>query len=148
MPAPLVHGDIGLLVPPLVAQLLLHLRVRLDDVVHSRRAGEDRTVDDAHPVFRDHAHEFTVEALGFFYLATQYINIDTSFWRPYLECLPEPETLNTPFWFDDADLQWLAGSDVYQAYVERERVWRQYWEDGLKVIARAGVDTDPYTWSV
>lgn len=122
---------------------------KLIDIPHSLTLScLNAMVDDAHPEFRDHADEFTVEALGFFYLASQYIDIETSFWRPYLKCLPTPESLNTPFWFEDHDLQWLRGTDVHQAFIDREKIWRKYWEDGLEVMRRAGVNTKPYTWLV
>lgn len=106
-------------------------------------------VDDELPAFRDNAHSFTIEALGFFYLMSQYIHKEHSFWKPYLDLLPEPDNnLNTPFWFDKADLQWLHETDVAHSHIERENVWRAYWTDGIRVLARAGVDTMPYTWCV
>ncbi|KAL1297291.1 hypothetical protein AAFC00_004846 [Neodothiora populina] len=106
-------------------------------------------VDDAFPVFRSHAKQFTVEALTFFYLCAQYINIETSFWRPYLESLPSPASgYDTPLWFADDDRKWLEGTDLQPTSLAREAVWRTYWQDGIKILESEGIDVDPYTWDL
>ncbi|KAK1814118.1 hypothetical protein LTR12_011476 [Friedmanniomyces endolithicus] len=90
-------------------------------------------VDEDFPVFRERRHDFTIEALGFFYLMAQYIHRERSFWRPYLDTLPSPDSdLTTPLWFDDAeDLGWLHGTDVLHTMLARREVYERYYEDGL-----------------
>lgn len=103
--------------------------------------------DDAFPVFQKQAKSFTVEALSFFYLCAQYINKEASFWRPYLDTLPSPEQgYETPLWFDEEDRKWLEGTDLQPTSLARQAVWQQYWRDGVKVLASAGLDVAPYTW--
>jgi hypothetical protein len=102
-------------------------------------------VDDKFTAFRNRG--IPVEAIGHFYLVHQYINEETSFWKPYLDTLPSPEHgHSTPFWFDDEDLTWLADTDVYYTTVARQASQRANYDKGLKVLERAQVDTTPYTW--
>lgn len=104
-------------------------------------------VDDAFPVFKEKAKSFTVEALTFFYLCAQYINKETSFWKPYLETLPSPEYgYETPLWFDEQDKKWLEGTDLQPTSLAREAVWNEYWQDGIEILKSAGLDVAPYTW--
>jgi len=106
-------------------------------------------VDDAHPVFKQRQKAFGgVENIGFFYLMTQYIHKDTSFWRPYLECLPQPTSYFTsPLWFDaNEDLAWLEGTDVLHTILGRKATYEQYYNAGVSILNQAGVDTEPYTW--
>lgn len=104
-------------------------------------------VDDAFPVFKTRAKSFTVEALTFFYLMAQWINKETSFWKPYLESLPPPDQgYETPLWFDEEDRKWLEGTDLQPTSLAREAIWQKYWQDGVEVLKSAGVDVAPYTW--
>jgi len=104
-------------------------------------------VDDAFPVFGTRAKDFTVEALTFFYLASQWIHKETSFWRTYLETLPSPDQgYETPLWFDEEDMKWLEGTDLHPTSIAREAIWRKYWQEGLEVLQSADVDVTPYTW--
>jgi len=105
-------------------------------------------VDDAFPVYKARRDEFKIEAIGFFYLMSQYIHKEQSFWRIYLETLPLPESEHsTPLWFEEArDLKWLEGTDVLHTVLARKRIYRQYYESGIRTLDAAGVDTIPYTW--
>lgn len=105
-------------------------------------------VDDGFPVFRQQRHCFKIEAMGFFYLMAQYINRDISFWKPYLDLLPSPESdLTTPLWFrEQDDLAWLEGTDVLHTAKGRMEVYEQYYASGVEVLKQAGIDTCPYTW--
>lgn len=104
-------------------------------------------VDDALPVFKKHAGVFTVEALSFFYLMSQWICGEMSFWKPYLDTLPRPEEgFGTPFWFDETDLLWLEGTDVLPSFLARRDIWKNYWKEGVQVLEQAGMATEPYTW--
>ena len=104
-------------------------------------------VDDSFPVFRTHARSFTVEALTYFYLMAQWINKETSFWKPYLDTLPSPEQgFGTPLWFNHEDKKWLEGTDLQPTSIAREAAWHSHWQDGIDVLKSEGVDAAPYTW--
>ena len=105
-------------------------------------------VDDAFPVFRQQRHRFKVEAIGFFYLMTQYVNLEHSFWKPYLETIPGPQDEFTqPMFFEDTDdILWLEGTDVWYTITARKEVYKQYYQDGIAVLKEAGIDVQPYTW--
>ena len=108
----------------------------------------DALVDDTFPVFQQQRHRFKVEAIGFWYLMTQYGNRESSFWRPYLETLPAPGSdFTQPLFFEDPeDVKWLEGTDVWHTALARKEVYEQYYQDGLVVLREAGVDVEPYTW--
>lgn len=105
-------------------------------------------VDDTFPVFRDHKHQFTVEAIGFFYLMAQYIHREKSFWKPYLDTLPGPdEDFSQPLFFEDPDdVAWLEGTDVWHTVTSRKKIYQQYYQNGISVLNQSGIDTEPYTW--
>ncbi|KAI5197204.1 SET domain-containing protein [Aureobasidium subglaciale] len=106
-------------------------------------------VDDDFPVFRTHAHKFTVEGLSFFYLMAQWLNKDKSFWKPYLDILPTPEQgFETPIFYDEEDRKWLQGTDLHPTLLGREAAWKKYWEDGVQVMKTAGMDVTDYTWEL
>ncbi|EMC98000.1 hypothetical protein BAUCODRAFT_146595 [Baudoinia panamericana UAMH 10762] len=106
-------------------------------------------VDDAYPVFKQRRTDFTIEAIGFFYLMTQYLNKEQSFWKPYLDVLPSPSEFSTPLWFDaPADLAWLDGTDVLHTMLARREVYAQYYQSGLKVLSESGIDVTLYTWDL
>jgi hypothetical protein len=105
-------------------------------------------VDDKYPVFRQYRNAFKVEAIGFFYLALQYIHRATSFWKPYLDSLPTPDDGHTtPLWFDDpADEAWLADTDALYTMNRRRAVYEQQYHSGIATLRKAGVDTESLTW--
>ena len=105
-------------------------------------------VDDAFPVFRQHRHRFKVEAIGFWYLMTQYVNREHSFWKPYLRALPRPDSeLTQPLFFEDPeDIAWLSGTDAWHTNVARRQVYEQYYSHGAAILKESGIDIEPYTW--
>ena len=105
-------------------------------------------VEDAWPVFKEHRHRFKVEAIGFWYLAAQYLHRETSFWRPYLDSLPSPESEHTqPLFFEDTeDVAWLEGTDVWHTHLGRTEVHRGYYDEGIAILQEAGVDVTGFTW--
>ncbi|KYG48717.1 hypothetical protein M433DRAFT_131898 [Acidomyces richmondensis BFW] len=112
-------------------------------------------VDDAFPFYKARRNEFKIEAMGFFYLMSQYIHKEQSFWRPYLESLPPPESdHSTPLWFEDTrDLKWLEGTDVLHTALARKKIYRQYYESGIHTLDAAGVHTAPglmtlFLWAI
>lgn len=102
-------------------------------------------VDDDFTVFRKRG--LAPEAIGYFYLMNQYINREKSFWKPYLDTLPGPDVKHhTPFWFSDEDLAWLEDTDVLHTTKARQETHRAQFKQGIAMIERANVDTQPYTW--
>lgn len=104
--------------------------------------------DDAYPVFSQRCNAFKIEAIGFFYLALQYINRATSFWKPYLETLPQPEERHTtPLWFDaPEDEAWLADTDALFTTKKLKAIYEEQYQSGISVLKNAGIDTAPLTW--
>nr|POE47189.1 ribosomal lysine n-methyltransferase set10 [Quercus suber] len=107
-------------------------------------------VDDAYPVFQKQRRRFKVENIGFFYLMVQYVNREKSFWKPYLDLLPQPSSdLCTPLWFrEQHDLDWLEGTDVLHTAKGRLEIYEQYYATGVEVLHEAGIDSAPYTWDL
>lgn len=104
-------------------------------------------VDDSLPVLKANADSFSVEALGVFYLMSQWLQKDTSFWKPYLEILNSPEEgFSTPSFFDEDDLVWLRGTDLLTSYESRRETWQRYWREGTAILAAGGMDVSAYTW--
>lgn len=104
-------------------------------------------VDDDFIVFRGRG--LAPEAIGYFYLMHQYINKDKSFWKPYLDTLPGPENAHhTPFWFADEDLAWLEDTDVLHTTKARQEIHQGHYRQGLGMLTKAKVDTEPYSWLV
>ena len=106
-------------------------------------------VDDAYPVFARRRADFGgVENIGFFYLMAQYLNRTKSFWKPYLETLPQPEDeFTTPMWFaDPEDVRWLEGTDALHTMHGRIAIYEDYYRAGVAVLKQSGIDTEPYTW--
>ena len=105
-------------------------------------------VDDAYPFFQQHRSQLKIEAIGFFYLMVQYANRGTSFWKPYFDALPTPNSsFSQPLFFEDAeDIAWLEGTDVRHTIIARREVYKKYYHDGIAVLEQCGIDVEPYTW--
>jgi hypothetical protein len=105
-------------------------------------------VDDDFPGFGMQRAKFKVEAIGFFYLMAQYINRERSFWQPYLDSLPGPDSeLMQPFFFEDQeDISWLQDTDVWHTITAKKEIYDKYYRDGIAVLKEAGIDVAPYTW--
>ncbi|GAB7363780.1 hypothetical protein MBLNU230_g4348t1 [Neophaeotheca triangularis] len=107
-------------------------------------------VDEKWPIFKASRSKLKIENIGFWYLAVQYVNKETSFWKPYFDCLPRPEHgHSTPLFLDsDEDFAWLETTDVSHTAVKRNAIYREYYEAGISVLQSAGIDTAPYTWDL
>jgi hypothetical protein len=55
-------------------------------------------------------------------------------WGAYLACLPGPQDMTTPIWFDDVDFAFLAGTSLAPAAKERKAELHQQWEHAVQVI--------------
>ncbi|KAK5118856.1 hypothetical protein LTR62_000065 [Meristemomyces frigidus] len=107
-------------------------------------------VDPAFPVFRHNREAFKVEAIGFFYLMSQYVHRSFSFWKAYIDALPQPNVeFCTPLWFDNPeDIVWLEDTDVLHTMLGRREVYEEYYASGVRMLKQAGVDTELYTWDL
>lgn len=109
-------------------------------------------VDEDWPVFKQCRQrlnpDYEVEAISFFYLMIQYANRETSFWKPYLDALPEPDSEHTqPLFYEDAeDIAWLQGTDVWHTNETRIKRYRAIFEDGKSVLEAAACDVSWCTW--
>jgi hypothetical protein len=91
--------------------------------------------------------------VSYFFLCEQRLLGEEGFWAPYIDALPREEDMNTPWWFDGEDLNWLLGTNIHlsaeagRSGVEMRRgMWREQWESGVKVLKEAGADVELYTW--
>ncbi|QIW99060.1 hypothetical protein AMS68_004578 [Peltaster fructicola] len=107
-------------------------------------------VDDAYPIFKARRRDFTIEAIGFFYLMLQYVDRRSSFWKPYLETLPPPsDQLTTPLWFDDADdARLLADTDVAHTMNKRRAIYEDYYTSGTAILKESGIDVSHFSWDL
>ena len=94
---------------------------------------------------------FPKETVMVFFLTQQWLLKETSFWWPYIRCLPqpdEPDRLGTPLHFSSRDLLWLKGTNLEKAAEERAESWKSMFRDARDQLEICGWDVGLYTWSV
>lgn len=77
--------------------------------------------------------------LTYLFLIEQQKKGTESPWCAYIRCLPGPESMTTPLWFDDADMAFLAGTSLVPAAKERRLEYHQQWEHALSVLKEASI---------
>ncbi|KAL1390963.1 hypothetical protein HDK64DRAFT_266149 [Phyllosticta capitalensis] len=68
---------------------------------------------------------------------------DSSLWAPYIHCLPRPEQMTTPMYFDDrngGDTVWLRGTNLNAAWREREVQWANEYTRCRTALDHVGLD--------
>ena len=60
-------------------------------------------------------------------------------WHAYISCLPGPETMTTPLWFDESDVVFLAGTSLAPATKERKAELERQWENAVGVMKALGM---------
>ncbi|KAH7396571.1 hypothetical protein DE146DRAFT_41279 [Phaeosphaeria sp. MPI-PUGE-AT-0046c] len=60
-------------------------------------------------------------------------------WHAYITCLPGPDTMATPLWFDEQDMTFLAGTSLAPAAKERKTDYYQQWAQAVTVMKDLGV---------
>jgi hypothetical protein len=60
-------------------------------------------------------------------------------WHAYISCLPGPESMTTPLWFDEEDLAFVVGTSLAPAAKERQEEYQRQWELALRVMKDAGI---------
>lgn len=88
-----------------------------------------------------------------FLLAEERLKGNDSFWVDYINLLPREPELCTPLWFENDDLAWLKGTNLYSSPVESENavglrrtMYKSAWQAGVNTLDAAGVDSKPFTW--
>lgn len=77
--------------------------------------------------------------LTYLFLIEQRRNGKGSPWYAYIACLPRPEALTTPLWFEDDDFAFLAGTSLAPAARERKREYHQQYQHALVVLKEHGL---------
>jgi hypothetical protein len=60
-------------------------------------------------------------------------------WHAYIACLPGPENMMTPLWFEDQDMTFLAGTSLAPAVQDRRNDYYQHWELAVRVLRELGL---------
>ncbi|KAF1911196.1 hypothetical protein BDU57DRAFT_552410 [Ampelomyces quisqualis] len=74
-------------------------------------------------------------------------------WHAYIACLPGPESMKTPLWFDDQDMAFLAGTSLAPAVQERKNDYYQHLELAVSLLRDLGlaladqVDFESLLWA-
>ncbi|KAL7273848.1 hypothetical protein RUND412_003263 [Rhizina undulata] len=83
----------------------------------------------------------------YMFLCYQALLGEKSFWKPYIDILPQE--FDTPLYFSPDDMDWLQGCNLGAAEVDaRREVWRKEWELAVEVLRNEGVQTEDYTWEL
>ena len=72
--------------------------------------------------------------LAYLLLIEQRIRGEDSPWHAYISCLPGPESMTTPLWFDAEDMAYLAGTSLAPATRERREDLSRHWEQAVAVM--------------
>lgn len=69
--------------------------------------------------------------------------------RVYVDSLPSIEEMRTPLYFNEEEMNFLAGTNLYGATKDREKAWREEWK-ALQVILDQGgvISGSTLTWFV
>jgi hypothetical protein len=93
------------------------------------------------------------QVLARFAILEAWLQREHGFWWPYLRALPQPGQANgrdpfdTPLYWTEEERQWLKGSRLHAATIEREKQWRQEFEKGLSALREAEIsDEDRTQW--
>ncbi|KAJ4371493.1 hypothetical protein N0V83_004711 [Neocucurbitaria cava] len=74
-------------------------------------------------------------------------------WHAYIACLPGPESMTTPLWFDDEDMTFLAGTSLAPAARERKEDMRRQFDEAVVVMQELGIalaneiNFDSFLWA-
>ena len=60
-------------------------------------------------------------------------------WYPYIACLPEPEAMTASIWFDDDDMDGLAGTNLAAATRSTLAVLTEEWEHAVEILRDANL---------
>lgn len=84
-----------------------------------------------------------------FFLVDQCLRGEESFWARYIQSLPRMGQMTTAQYFEGEDLEWLRGTNLFQARERRLEAWREMYEKGMEVLRSSGFEgCEGYTWLV
>lgn len=66
-------------------------------------------------------------------------------WDPYITCLPEPDSMTTPLWFDEADMQYLAGTSLALETSAKRQQLSKEWEGAIEAMKKFNLDSEIFT---
>ncbi|KAL9113296.1 MAG: hypothetical protein Q9227_002631 [Pyrenula ochraceoflavens] len=84
-----------------------------------------------------------------FFLIDQYLYGSKSYWYPYFQTLPSPPELGTHAPFNEADLEYLEGTNLAAGLQRQLSEWREAYESGLAELASLdwpAAANGSYTW--
>ncbi|KAJ6007732.1 hypothetical protein N7540_011708 [Penicillium herquei] len=88
------------------------------------------------------------ETMAFFLMA-QFLRGEQSFWYPYLRTLPQPGQMITPLFFGEEDVDWLQGTGIPDASVQRFQDWDQKYDSMIEKLDAAGFEgVGAFTWDL
>lgn len=88
----------------------------------------------------------TEETMTFFLMAN-FLRGEESFWYPYLRTLPQPGQMTTPLFFGEEDVDWLQGTGIPDASVQRYKDWDEKYDSSIEKLEAAGYEgAEKFTW--
>ncbi|KAF2129628.1 SET domain-containing protein [Dothidotthia symphoricarpi CBS 119687] len=88
------------------------------------------------------------ETIGNIFLVQQYLLGNDSFWHPYIQVLPQPDTSSQPaipLLWNKEDTVWLQGTHLEEATKDRRKHLKNRWHEAMNVLKQAGWDISGYT---
>lgn len=67
-------------------------------------------------------------------LIEQVSRAERAFWAPYIACLPRPQDMTSAIWFDESDMQCLAGTNLARATATTLATLTEEWEHAVHVL--------------
>ncbi|KAJ5646544.1 hypothetical protein N7490_002916 [Penicillium lividum] len=95
-----------------------------------------------------------IEAAGLaetmiFFLMAHFLRGEQSFWYPYLRTLPQPGQMTTPMFFEEEDVDWLQGTGIPDASVQRYMDWDKQYDSSIEKLEKAGFEgSEAFTWDL
>lgn len=87
------------------------------------------------------------EEITAFFLMGQYLRGPQGFWYPYLRTLPQPGRLTTPLFFGEEDVDWIQGTGIPEASVQRYQEWDRKYDESISRLEEIGFENvEEYTW--
>ncbi|KAJ5928610.1 hypothetical protein N7466_007566 [Penicillium verhagenii] len=84
-----------------------------------------------------------------FFLMANFLRGEQSFWWPYLRTLPQPGQLTTPMLFGEEDVDWLQGTGIPDATVQRYQDWDKQYDFSVDQLEQAGYEgAEAFTWDL
>lgn len=77
--------------------------------------------------------------LTYLLLIEQRTKGEASPWHAYIACLPGPESMTTPIWFEDNDMAFLSGTALAPAARERKAEMLKHLEHATEVLKEHNV---------